>query len=293
MAQAYLTTKELAELLRIKERKVYDLAASGEVPCTRAMGKLLFPQTEIEAWLAAHRSGPAPAFGAEPRPAVFLGSQDPLLEWALRESRSGIATFFDGSSDGLERFAAGEGIATGLHLRDEESGVWNAPAAAARCGGTASALVGWGSRRRGLILGDGAAARVRGLGDLAGLRVATRQPQAGAEQLFRALLAEVGGAPEQWAAQLEARSETDAAQAVAEGRADACFGLEAVAAPYRLAFAPVLEERFDLLVDRRAWFEPPLQKLWAFCRSEAFQARAAATPGYDASELGVVRWLGP
>jgi excisionase family DNA binding protein len=38
----YLTTKELAELLRIKERKVYDLAASGAVPCSKAMGKLLF-----------------------------------------------------------------------------------------------------------------------------------------------------------------------------------------------------------------------------------------------------------
>jgi len=33
----YLTTKELAELLRIKERKVYDLAASGAVPCSKAM----------------------------------------------------------------------------------------------------------------------------------------------------------------------------------------------------------------------------------------------------------------
>jgi excisionase family DNA binding protein len=29
----YLTTRELAELLRIKERKVYDLVASGAVPC--------------------------------------------------------------------------------------------------------------------------------------------------------------------------------------------------------------------------------------------------------------------
>ena len=40
----YLTTRELADLLRIGERKVYDLAANGEVPCVRAVGKLLFPQ---------------------------------------------------------------------------------------------------------------------------------------------------------------------------------------------------------------------------------------------------------
>jgi len=31
-------------LLRITERKVYDLAATGKVPCSRAMGKLLFPR---------------------------------------------------------------------------------------------------------------------------------------------------------------------------------------------------------------------------------------------------------
>ena len=45
----YLTTRELADLLRIGERKVYDLAASGEVPCLRVVGKLLFPRAEISA----------------------------------------------------------------------------------------------------------------------------------------------------------------------------------------------------------------------------------------------------
>ena len=38
----YLTVRELAALLRLKERKIYDLAASGKVPCSRATGKLLF-----------------------------------------------------------------------------------------------------------------------------------------------------------------------------------------------------------------------------------------------------------
>ena len=66
-AHTYLTTRELADLLRIKERKVYDMAAAGEVPCSRAMGKLLFPRAEVEAWLAASASGPrvtAPARAA-------------------------------------------------------------------------------------------------------------------------------------------------------------------------------------------------------------------------------------
>ena len=129
----YLTTKELADLLRIKERKVYDLAASGEVPCSKAMGKLLFPRKAIEGWLARRSSGmdqPASA----PLPNIFLGSHDPLLEWALRESRCGLATYFDGSVDGLQRFAQFEGLATGLHLYDAETDGWNTGAVTDYCG---------------------------------------------------------------------------------------------------------------------------------------------------------------
>ena len=56
---AFLTTREVAELLRVKERKVYDLAASGGIPCRRVTGKLLFPRAEIEAWLAGGTASPA------------------------------------------------------------------------------------------------------------------------------------------------------------------------------------------------------------------------------------------
>ena len=57
----FLTVRELAEVLRIKERKVYDLAASGRVPCSRATGKLLFPAGEIRAWIDGAKSGGARA----------------------------------------------------------------------------------------------------------------------------------------------------------------------------------------------------------------------------------------
>jgi len=45
----FLTTRELVDLLRIKACKVYDLATSGEVPVSRARGKLLFPRAGIDA----------------------------------------------------------------------------------------------------------------------------------------------------------------------------------------------------------------------------------------------------
>ena len=89
LGDEYLTTRELAELLRIKERKVYDLAASGEIPCSRATGKQRFPRRANEAWIADARSGPAPA---PHRPDDFLGSHDPILKWSQQESSYGMST---------------------------------------------------------------------------------------------------------------------------------------------------------------------------------------------------------
>ena len=47
----FLTTKEVADLLRVKERKVYDLAAANEIPHRRITGKLLFPAAELRSWI--------------------------------------------------------------------------------------------------------------------------------------------------------------------------------------------------------------------------------------------------
>ena len=47
----FLTTKEVASLLRIKERTVYDLVKEGSIPVSRVTGKLLFPRELVEAWV--------------------------------------------------------------------------------------------------------------------------------------------------------------------------------------------------------------------------------------------------
>ena len=80
-----------------------------------------------------------------------------------------------------------------------------------------------------------------------------------------------------------ARSEADAALAVADGKGDAALGLACMARQYRLGFVPVLRERFDLAIDRRAYFEPALQRLVNFCRSDACRRKADELGGYDLS----------
>ena len=77
-----------------------------------------------------------------------------------------------------------------------------------------------------------------------------------------------------------ARSETDLGLAILEGRADAGLAVEAAAKTLKLDFVPLAEERYDLLMRRRDYFEPPMQRLLAFARGPAMPSgppRWAAT----------------
>lgn len=302
-APEYLTARELAELLRVRERKVYDLAAAGEVPCSRVTGKLLFPRTEITRWLTTTQAGSAGAIDVE-RTGVFAGSHDPLLEWALRESGAGLASFFDGSLDGLERFVRREAIATGLHLAstrltfvraeaDEDPGAryeWNVAFVEERCADDAVVLVAFARRERGLIVAADDSRAPKDMASLRGASFARRQEGAGSQVLFELMIKEQGFSATDLGETEIARTESDAALAVLEGRVDAAFGLASLARQFGLGFVPLVQERFDLLVDRRHWFEPGLQCLDRFCRSTRFKEKAVSLGGYDVSCYGEVRF---
>lgn len=296
----FLTTKELAALLRVKERKVYDLVAAGALPVRRVTGKLLFPRRDIERWIAASAdpdaAPPAPAPAAPPVasqsvPLVLAGGHDPLLEWALRESRSGIAALLDGALDGLERAARGECIAVGLHV--PEPGGWNTDAVAQRFGSGPWVLLEWARRARGIVFRRDLGRRPSCLRDLRGQRFQQRQAEAASELVLDRLL-DAEGLTRADLAPVDTieRSETDLAHAIAGGRADVGLGIEAAARQHNLGFVPLTHERFDLLVRRKAYFDPPFQRLMAFCRQGAFAERAADLGGYDVSGFGTVHFNG-
>jgi putative molybdopterin biosynthesis protein len=125
------TTAEAARYLRLKERKIYEMVAEGSVPCTKVTGRWLFPKAELDHWLAASVSRPDGLTPPDPAP-IIAGSHDPLLEWALRESGSGLATLAVGSQSGFERFIAGETIAAAMHLHALDDPETDANVAAAK-----------------------------------------------------------------------------------------------------------------------------------------------------------------
>jgi excisionase family DNA binding protein len=290
----FLTTREVAALLRIKERKVYELVAEHAIPVSRVTGKLLFPREMVEAWVWQQADWAGGTEALHGRPPVLAGSHDPLLDWALRESGSELAAFFDGSLDGLGRLAAGKAIAAGLHVYEPESEDWNRGHLERAVAGMPVVLLEWARRMQGLVVPSGNPNGIAGLRDLAGRTLIPRQERSGSHLLLEHLMREAGLEP----AQLQliappARSEADVALAIAEGKADAGFAIETVARQFRLGFVPLFRERYDLAVWRRDYFEPPLQRLFAFCCGPAFQKRAEELGGYDVAGLGQVHYNGP
>jgi len=294
----YLTTGELARLLRVKERKVYDLVAKGEVPVHRVTGKLLFDKLEIEGWIAAGSDGrgavPAPAPKPSPqgqRPAVCVGSHDPLLEWALRESRSGIAAFLDGALDGMTRAREGSCIAAGLHIPEPDG--WSVGTVTAELAGEPWVLIEFAKRTRGLVIRKGLSGAPCNLRQARALRFQARQPESASELVLEQLLQKEGLSRDDLSLVngIE-RSETDLAMAISTGRADVGLGIAAAARQFGLDFVPLIVERFDLLVWRHAYFEPPMQRLLEFCRSGSFAERASSLGGYELGGFGTVHFNG-
>lgn len=288
-----MNTREVAEYLRIKERKVYDLVRTKSIPCTRVTGKWHFPKRLIDAWLAEGTDVPS---GVERRvaspPAVISGSHDPLLEWSVRQSGCDLALLSGGSLDGLRRFVDGEAMVCALHVLDPETGAYNVPAVKDLSVSDA-VLLEWAHREQGLVVTRGNPLGIAGMADLGarGVRVVQRQEGAGSRILFDHLLNQTGKNPSDLEILAEvARNETDLGLAISEGKADAGLAVRAAAQAFGLDFIPLHRERCDLLVRRRDYFEMPVQKLLAYARSPGFSSRAAEMGGYDVGETGRVVW---
>jgi excisionase family DNA binding protein len=287
-----LTTDEAATYLRLSERKLYELVANGAVPCTKATGRWLFPKAALDRWIAAGL--PDPGAMAPAAPPIVGGSHDPLLEWALRESGSSLASLPEGSETGLRRLARGEVIAAAIHLHrmggDDENA--NTEAAAHAPGLHDAVVIAFARREQGLLVEAGNPLALSDIGSVATkrARIALRPAGAGAQLLLLSLLGQAGLAPDALnAVKPPCPTGPDIAQAIRSGRADCGVATRSVAQTAGLDFLPLTWELFDLVLRQRDYFLPGPQALFEFVRSAAFAERAAELGGYDVTAAGRVR----
>jgi excisionase family DNA binding protein len=302
MESRFLTVAEAARYLRLNPRSVYLLAQRGAIPASRVTGKWLFPVHLLDAWLEAsarQRAGERPARGraALPPGNLFLaGSDDPALE-LLPDALHGEAaqpllfTATLGSVGGLEALAGGRADVACAHLVDRASGEYNLPQLPRYLPGRSAVLVNLFHRELGLVVWTGNPRKLQGAGDLGrrGLRFVNRQPGSGTRAVIDEALARAGI---EQSAVVGYREEVSTHWAVAlrilRGEADVGVATRAVAATLSLGFVPLTRERFDLVIPKESFFQPPIQALIEAIRSERFRRGLERLGGYDWAQTGRV-----
>lgn len=288
-----LTTEEAAEYLRLSERKLYELVAGGALPCTKVTGRWLFPKAALDRWLASGLVTPA-GMRLSPRPPLVGGSQDPLLDWVLRDSGCGLASLPEGSEAGLRRLSRGEVTAAAIHLHrlegDDETA--NTETVAQTPGLHDAVVIAFCRREQGLLVAPGNPLKLTDIASVARARarLAQRPAGAGAQLLLLAILARAGIQADALAlVKPVCPTGPDLAQAIRSGRADCGIASRSVAHAAGLGFVPLLWERFDLALRQRDYFLPGPQALFGHIRKPAFRAQAAELQGYDVADAGAVR----
>ena len=288
------TTSEAAQYLRLKERKIYEMVAEGTIPCTKVTGRWLFPKAALDHWLATSVQQPPGLSRPDPAP-IVAGSHDPLLEWALRESGSGLATLAVGSEAGLQRFLAGEAVAAGMHLHalDDPEADANVAALEARGDIQDAVLIGFCRREQGFLVPSGNPMKIGTIEDAIErrARIAMRPKGAGAQLLLLALLGRARSTLDALQTAPMCPTGPDIAQAIRAGRADTGIATRSVANAAGLDFVPIVWEPFDLLMRQRDYFHPPLQALMRFLSSDDLAARAGEMGGFDLTTAGTVRFV--
>ncbi len=217
----------------------------------------------------------------------MAGSDDPALARLIAGTDPPLVRLpATGSAAGLQALWSGQADVASLHLRTPD-GRYNAPFVTRVLAGRRPVLVHLWRREQGIVLAADRAGEVRGLTDLADLRVALRPTGTGTRTLLDQLARRRGIDPSAFAGPT-LTSHLDVALAVATGTADAGIAIRAAAQLLDLAFIPLVSEPFELALpaDDLAMLAP----LLGAAASVTFR-QLAEELGYDLTDTGQTRLL--
>ena len=231
---------------------------------------------------------------------LFTGSHDPVLTWLAAHfpeivPDSRLQLGFSGSLGGLIALAEGKADLAGCHLWDVESDSYNEPFVRRLLPGKKTALVTLAYRRLGLIVAPGNPCKVRGLEDLVHPEICfvNRQAGSGTRVWLDAALRRLGIDSSRIQGYDDERmTHSEVAATVAEGQADAGFGLETAAISYGLDFIFLVRERYDLVIPAENLEKASVALLVGWLAGEKAKQIISRFGGYEAGDTGRLRWIG-
>jgi molybdate transport repressor ModE-like protein len=279
-----------ADLVRLERGRGASLAPAGRrLLAATAAGERRLARVALDLGAAAARESRRRV------PHLRVAASHDLALAALRDAIDArtleLELDFVGSLVALEAFAAGRVDAAGFHVplgeRDRDAVAPFVRFLSSR----RDRLLRFVDREQGLILARDRSSQVNSLADVAarGLRFVNRQRGSGTRLLIDRRLAQEGVAPGQLAGYAnEEHTHAAVAATIASGGADAGFGLRAAAAEHRLAFVPLVRERYFFAVRASALALPPVARFVELLRGPLTAGIAARLPGYHAADAGAV-----
>ncbi len=294
----FLSTREVAQLLKVNEKMVYSLITDKGLPATKVTGKWLFPQRTVEEWLethVVHNQGPAGRPAADDSILLIAGSDDPLFMETLslfHASRPEISAFYAnlGSMGGLKSLRQGRCHIGVCHLLQDDRQEYNFDFAEQEFD-RLPVLVNFSRREQGILLQKGNPKKIAEIADLArpDVRIVNRPLGTGTRLLLDYEIARsdissagINGYDREIARHIDVGLEIRA------GRADAGPAIRAVAGLLDLEFIPLRWERFDLLINKDIFFRRNIQEFLGLLQDDRFRRLAKSFIGYDISRCGKI-----
>ena len=282
-----LSVPQLAELLHINEKKVYQLAAGGDIPCTKVTGKWLFPKQMVHDWIEQ-----SSAAGTVADRLVLSGADDLLIDRLCRRTtldlgRSATLCYLpSGSMHGLRLLAARRADGCFFHwgvnensarrhlglLRSfKEHSQWVTVRCLYRNEGIAFSpeTVNLLQNKLSQFFDDAgerlpALSTAKLLNLLASQQVvwAQRHHESGTQRLLEDICYECGLQADRLGSDINYYAgEHETASAVAHNQANVALTSEAVAREYGLQFVTINRVAIDLVLSRKTYFRPLVQTL--------------------------------
>jgi molybdate-binding protein/DNA-binding transcriptional regulator YhcF (GntR family) len=194
-----------------------------------------------------------------------------------------------GSLGGLLAIKAGTADMAGIHLLDEETGVYNFPFIKQTLKGIEVAVVHLADRIQGLMVAKGNPKHILNLRDLERKDVTfiNRQKGSGTRVWLDYKLRDLGISPDSIKGyERELDTHVAVGMSIVQGKADAALGIQAAAITCNLDFIPMTREKFGLVIPVDKYHSRLFAPLLDVIKNEEFKKVVNEMGGYDTSESG-------
>jgi putative molybdopterin biosynthesis protein len=283
-------------------------SAACKVALGRVAGKIVaVPQPAVRLWLSPaagivdHAGRKRAAVStywsqAEIDSTLLIAGCDPavaiLADWlARRRTPVSAVALRCSSSKALSMLAKGSVHVAGIHLRDPKSGEYNLKSVHDAIGRRPSVMINFARWELGLAVAAHNPLGIRDFADLVRpqIRIVNRETGSGARLALDEALKELG--LQGWRIKgytRELPGHLEIAEAIASAQADAGVTIRVAAEAYGLAFIPLREERYDLVVLEDESSLGPVKAMLEALNSRRFAREINQLCAYDTDQMGKV-----